>query len=94
MKKFTKNNNSVARDRALKVFLQASKNVPAYKKFLQEYKVDPKKIIKNKDLDGIPITDKDNYLRAFPPFDLVPGREFPPMVSSSSGSSGRPYYWP
>jgi len=38
--------------------------------------------------------DKKNYLLAFKPIELVPFSKFPPMFSASSGSSGKPYYWP
>ncbi len=95
MKKSTNlKNNSVPKEKALRVFKYAAENIPAYKKLLQEYRINPKQIIKTKDFDGIPVTDKDNYLRAYKPFDLVPRGKFPPMVSASSGSSGKPYYWP
>lgn len=95
MKKSTKSkNNSISQQKALGVFKYASANIPAYKKLLQEYKINPKKIIREKDFEGIPVTDKDNYLREYSPLQLVPKGKFPPMVSASSGSSGKPYYWP
>jgi phenylacetate-CoA ligase len=95
MRKYTKQkNNSTPKEKALEVFKYASEYIPAYKKLLQKYKINPRKIIKTKDFDSVPVTEKDNYLRAFRPFDLVPKGKFPPMVSASSGSSGKPYYWP
>lgn len=95
MKKYTRlKNNSMPKEKAFEVFKYAVKHVPAYKRFLWEYKVSPKKILKTRDFDNIPVTDKDNYLKAFKSFDLVPKGKFPPMVSASSGSSGKSYYWP
>ncbi len=94
MKKYNGNNDLAPNANAFGVFERASKSVPAYKKFLNEYGVDYKKILRTKDFDGIPIVTKDNYLKAFRPIDLVKDRIFPPMVSASSGSSGTPYYWP
>jgi len=95
MKKYSKlKNNFTSREKALEIFEYAVKNVPAYKKFLREYGVKPEKIIKTKNFEGIPVTNKENYLRSSNPFDLVPNGKFPPMVSASSGSSGKQYYWP
>lgn len=87
-------NNSNPQEKALEIFKYTTEHVPAYKKFLQEYKINPKKIIQTRNFDSIPVTDKNNYLKAFKPFELVPSGKFPPMVSASSGSSGKPYYWP
>lgn len=95
MKKYTKTkNNPNPQKKALEVFEYATKHVPAYKKFLKEYDINPIKIIKNNNFNSIPVTDKENYLKVFKPFDLVPDGKFPPMVSASSGSSGKPFYWP
>lgn len=95
MKKYTKiKNKFTPQEKALEVFEYAVKHVPAYKQFLKEYKINPKKIIKTGNFNNIPITDKNNYLQAFNPLSLVPKGKFPPMVSASSGSSGKPYYWP
>ena len=87
-------NNNIYKEKALKIFEFAARNVPAYKKLLAEYGINPKIIIKNRDFEGIPIIDKKNYLLAFPPLQLVPKGKYPPMLSASSGSSGKPFYWP
>lgn len=81
-------------DLALKVFAETAQTVPAYKKFLKQYAIAPKKIIATKDFEAVPITTKENYLKVFPVKTLVPSGIFPPMVSASSGSSGKPFYWP
>jgi phenylacetate-CoA ligase len=79
---------------AFKVFESTSKNIKAYQRFLQINKISPQTILKNKDFSSIPIMEKSNYLLAFKPLELVPFSKFPPMISASSGSSGKPYYWP
>ncbi|MEA3399111.1 MAG: hypothetical protein U9R00_01200 [Patescibacteria group bacterium] len=83
-----------ARESAFKVFKSAVKNIEAYKKFLKQYKLSSEKIIKKKDFEAIPITNKSNYLEAFKLKELVPFGKIPQMISASSGSSGKPYYWP
>jgi phenylacetate-CoA ligase len=88
-----KKDNTVLNN-ALNIFKNTSKNVEAYKKFLKQKKVSSQEIIKKKDFESIPIMDKKNYLLAFKPLELVPFSKFPPMFSASSGSSGKPYYWP
>jgi len=81
-------------DNALKIFENSAKNVKGYKKFLKANKISPQLIIKKRDIKSIPIMDKSNYLLAFELSDLVPFSKFPPIFSASSGSSGKPYYWP
>ncbi len=79
----------------LSVFLSASQEIEAYKKFLKENNVNLKNIRSLSDFTlSVPLMDKDNYLRRFPFVELVKNREIPPMVSASSGSSGKPFYWP
>lgn len=80
--------------KAFNIFENTSKNVKAYQKFLKINGVSPKMILKNKDFELIPIMEKSNYLLKFKPLELVPFSKFPPMISASSGSSGKPYYWP
>ena len=57
------------------------KKVSAYKKFKSEGEV---------------FVDKENYLRKYPLLELLPdaSKEFIKMISVSSGSSGKPYFWP
>lgn len=81
-------------DNALLVFRSTSKNVEAYKKFLIKNKISAKNILNNGDFESIPVMDKSNYLLAYKPKELVPFSKFPSMISASSGSSGKPYYWP
>lgn len=78
---------------ALNVFKWSAKNVPAYKKFLRKRNINPAKVRTLDDFKKVQILDKKNYLLAYPYRDLFPGRKLPPLVSMSSGSSGKPFYW-
>lgn len=79
---------------AFDVFEFCSEKIPAYKKFLKKQGVSSKEILKLKKFDLIPVVEKDNYLRRFEIEELVANKKIPPMISASSGSSGKPFYWP
>ncbi len=79
---------------ALRIFKNTSENVVAYKKFLKLNNIEPTKIINSADFRYIPLMDKSNYLLKYKIKELVPFSKLPPIFSSSSGSSGHPYYWP
>lgn len=83
-------------DMALNLFKEASKRVPAYKKFLKKNKINPEKIKTITDFKKIPFTDKNNYLKKYPLKDLCwDGKiERNTLFSVSSGSSGKPFFWP
>lgn len=82
--------------RALQLFKNAAVRIPAYRDFLKKHRVDPEKIESEADFAFIPPTDKPDYLLAYPldalSWDgtLAQAR----FVSSSSGSTGIPLYWP
>ncbi len=80
----------------LKNFHFAAEKVPAYKKFLKENKINPEKIISLKDFESVPLTTKENYLSKYPLQELIVDGDFSKITSitSSSGSSGNPFYWP
>lgn len=79
----------------LSVFLSASKEIDAYKLFLKENKIIPEKVHTIKDFTStVPLMEKDNYLYRYPFVSLVRNGRIPPMISASSGSSGKPFYWP
>ena len=69
------------------------KNVPAYSDFLE--KKLGKKIIKitEKNFHTLPVIDKPNYLYKYILSKLIASGKLPPMMHTSSGSSGRPTYW-
>lgn len=86
MDKYTKN--------ALSLFKWTADNVPAYKKFLHDHKINVDKIRTAEDFLTLPAMDKANYLRYYPFVELFPREKIPYMISASSGSSGKPFYWP
>jgi len=79
---------------ALKLFKDTARRVPAYKSFLKKHRINPAHIKSYGDFLSAPVMDKKNYLRTFKFADLFPGRKIPAMISASSGSSGKPFYWP
>lgn len=83
--------------KALRLFHEMAENVPAYKDFLKKHKVDHTKIKTIADFKTVPLIDKDNYLRQYPREMLVWDGDFKNqswVISSTSGSSGKPYYFP
>lgn len=82
--------------RALEVFQQAARRVPAYREFLKKHGVDPQAVRSISDFEQVPVTDKRNYIEAFPlssrcwDGDLGGAR----LVAMSSGASGQPLLWP
>lgn len=85
--------------KSLQLFYEAVKRVPAYKKFLKQNKIDLKKITSYKDLQSVPATTKDNYLRKYSLEDLswdgvINGSNKDSLVfTSTSGSTGEPFYF-
>ncbi len=82
--------------RSLKLFYDASLRIPAYKEFLKENSVNADLIKTQEDFSLLPTVDKDNYLRRYPLNELCwDGSLFSNnIISSSSGSSGIPFFWP
>lgn len=85
--------------KSLQLFYDAAKRVPAYKKFLKQNKIDPKKIVFYKDLQSIPATTKDNYLRKYTLEQLSWDGKLNSssnnslVFTSTSGSTGEPFYF-
>lgn len=82
--------------RALHTFQRAAQFVPAYRDFLAIHDVDARSIRTPADFDRIPPVTKENYLKRYPLDMLTWNGEISraTMWSTSSGSSGRPTYWP
>lgn len=81
---------------ALRLFHQAAERIPAYRDFLKKHRVQAETITTPQAFQRVPITTKENYLRAYPLHDLcwdgtLQGLTF---FSSSSGSSGTLSVWP
>ena len=96
-----KENNSLFWERAgqkntLELFQKAARYVPAYKDFLSKHSINPKKIKTWEDFQSVPLTDKKNYLTKYRFEDLCwHGRIDKPLVfTSTSGSTGEPFYFP
>ena len=95
--KFTKEEIlKIGEKKCLDLFRKTTKFVPAYKKFIQKNKINPTKVKTFKDFTKIPYIDKKNYLRKYPLDELIwhGNKKNIPMISMSSGSSGKPFYWP
>lgn len=84
----------IGRRRALSTYKLAFEKVPAYSDFLKINSLNNKKI----DFRNLPISNKVNYLQKYPFHErLIEGREGLQNIhafSKSSGSSGKPTYWP
>jgi len=80
--------------KALSLFKWVVRNVPAYNKFLKKNGIKSANIRSITDFNKIPMITKDNYLRKYPLLELVSKKKIPEMISVSSGSSGKPFYWP
>lgn len=83
--------------KAWRVFDLASKNTPAYQKFLKTNGFTSLKISGlTPILSGIPETDKPNYVKKYSIEDRCVGGKFPDtgvMIDESSGTSGTPNNW-
>jgi phenylacetate-CoA ligase len=82
--------------RSIDLFQQASISINAYRDFLAQQDINPKDIKTPEDYLDVPITDKNNYLRSYPLFDLMWKKDLnrPLLFCSTSGSTGEPYYFP
>jgi phenylacetate-CoA ligase len=82
--------------RALALFRHVSATVPAYRTFLAAKGIDPADVRTEDDFRSLPHLTKQNYLQSYRLPDLCrDGRlESCDMVAASSGSTGRPTYWP
>jgi phenylacetate-CoA ligase len=82
--------------KALENFHLVSRAVPAYRDFLAKNKVNPEKIRTIEDFKQLPLTTKENYFKKYPLNMLVMGGDLSnaTAIHSSSGSTGKPLYWP
>lgn len=91
------NLEEIGRHLALRAFVHAQKQVPAYKTFLPLHNmtIDQRKSLAEQ-FASIPETDKNNYIRAFPTVERCVDGRLPAqhvVVDESSGSTGIPYNW-
>jgi phenylacetate-CoA ligase len=78
---------------ALELFRRTAASVPAYQDFLRSQGVNPDSV---GELGEVPLMTKENYHSRYPlPSRCRDGRlEACDMIAVSSGSTGRPTYWP
>jgi phenylacetate-CoA ligase len=81
---------------ALDLFTTVAETVPAYRAFLAERGIDPASIRTAEDFRSLPHLTKANYLLRYPLPELCrDGRlEDCDMIAVSSGSTGKPCFWP
>lgn len=81
---------------ALELFHKASREIPAYVKFLRDNKYNSEDVKTKKEFSSLPITTKKNYLKKYSLKELSWGGDFRDLhlVSVSSGSTGEPIFWP
>ena len=82
--------------RALDLFHDVSRSVPAYRTFLKEHGVDPEDVRTAADFSRLPTTSKKSYHAPNRLADLCRGGELETcdFVAVSSGSTGEPTVWP
>lgn len=83
--------------RALHLFHQMAKRVPAYKDFLRKQKVNPNKIKTTADFKRVPLISKDSYLKKYPLEKMCWDGEFKKTrwtFAATSGTTGEPFYFP
>ncbi len=87
---------SIGEKMALDLFKKCAARVPAYKDFLARNGVDPAGIMTMDDFSRLPITSKSNYIKQYPLEQLCLDGKIASsyLISSSSGSTGQPTYWP
>ncbi len=81
---------------SLKLFHAAAFGVPAYKLFLKQHKINPKKIKTFADFKKLPAVNKDNYFRIFPFQKVLWPKDIANKglsLCATSGSTGNPVYF-
>jgi phenylacetate-CoA ligase len=83
-------------ERALALFAETAREVPAYRALLAKHGVDPAQVRTRADFERLPLLTRANYLDAYPlPARCRGGEIFTSdTVAVSSGSTGTPTFWP
>lgn len=81
---------------ALGLFHEVAEEVPAYREFLRENRVDPAAITTATDFRSLPLVTKANYVQRYPLAQLCRRGALNAcdMLAVSSGSTGEPTFWP
>lgn len=87
---------ALSRQRALHLFQEAARRVPAYQDHLHRSGIDPSKVTSFEAFEDVPPISKRSYLRAYPLKDLCwDGTLSRPLVfGATSGTTGEPFYFP
>lgn len=82
--------------KALELFQRAAAQVPAYRRFLENHKIDAKTIDSYQAFTTLPLIDKANYMQAYALPERCWGGTLlcADRVAVSSGSTGSPTFWP
>ncbi|MCF7898427.1 MAG: hypothetical protein K9L31_00555 [Candidatus Pacebacteria bacterium] len=83
--------------KVVQTFKLAVKSVPAYSDFIKKAKIDPLNINSFNNFQTVPSVNKKNYLRAYKWEDLCKNKYLfsePLIMTSTSGSTGEPFYFP
>lgn len=85
-----------AQQRMLRLFQRCAAEVPAYREFLATRRVDPTEITSYQEFRALPPMAKADYMQAYPLPDRCLGGTLTgaDRVAVSSGSTGRPTFWP
>lgn len=80
----------------LHLFQRCAAEVPAYRKFLATHRVDPADINSYRKFRDLPLMGKNDYMQAYPLPERCLGGSLigADRVAVSSGSTGRPTFWP
>lgn len=84
-------NNNI--NQSLTEFIKDAQKTKAYRSFLKDNFVSDKSISRQEDFKSLPTMDKKNYINKYPLNFFCPNGKMPPMMHSSSGSSGKPTFW-
>ncbi len=86
----------IGRLRAERAAWRAARQVPAYRRFLQDAAIDPDVLVPLGILGRLPETDKRSYVDRFAMLERCVGGRVPYVgttIDESSGSTGTPYDW-
>ncbi|MDJ0798311.1 MAG: phenylacetate--CoA ligase family protein [Calothrix sp. MO_167.B12] len=85
-----------ATDNAVALFHHVAATVPAYQAFLEEHHINAESISSFEDFQKLPPITKQNYLQQHPLASLCRYGQLEKcdMVAVSSGSTGKPTFWP
>ncbi len=83
-------------ERALALFRETARDVPAYRALLAEHAIDPATVRTREDFARLPLVTKEGYLRKYPLASRcrLGDLSTSDTIAVSSGSTGEPTFWP